>query len=528
MPGADTTFAQSWTQAAGVMKVLNKVDLWGNDETHNLLDMQDAVVTALDGVYTPGALGVMAAVRARMASVLSADFLRAAWRPFLQEMCRAVGLHALVSGRDVDMLAAIRQHMVDSNLSIPSRAMTFATPSADGGNVGSGTMARVTVDKDGFPLECTGAEAKTATCVRDALTGAQKFAELWRFEGAPGGEDPLYWRGSGLSVEVESAHPLTAQILRNPSFDTNSATADDQAPSSTTTGVSGWTLTSTAAFKLRSAAGYSFSAYPSQPTTGYGLEFVLDGTVSQIIREQNPAARFSRTAPHFVGVRVKRKASATGNLTLRLGAKTTVQSLAGLTNDVWTWVYIALDESCYYQNFNETDLVASVQVATLAVGTVVVDHFTIVELANVDGTYYRPLSGATAHLCDDEFTWTDTEGATRAILGWLLWRAFGGAGWLPAYEDADQVTAAGGRTLTYDQSDKTITASSGSFVTDGFRPGMLLTSAGTTSNNISGAVIASVTATIITLVADLLTDEGPLSATATLDATTPIADPTYP
>lgn len=45
----------------------------------------------------------------------------------------------------------------------------------------------------------------------------------------------------------------------------------------------------------------------------------------------------------------------------------------------------------------------------------------------------------------------------------------------------------------------TITRVGGSFVTDGFKPGMLLTSSGTSSNNFSSALITAVTATVITL-----------------------------
>lgn len=86
---------------------------------------------------------------------------------------------------------------------------------------------------------------------------------------------------------------------------------------------------------------------------------------------------------------------------------------------------------------------------------------------------------------------------------------------------ATQVTASGGRTLTYAAAGRTITASSGDFTADGFVAGMQLTSAGTSSNNGTEFTIESVTALVITITAtssDSVADEGPLSATATLDA----------
>jgi hypothetical protein len=83
---------------------------------------------------------------------------------------------------------------------------------------------------------------------------------------------------------------------------------------------------------------------------------------------------------------------------------------------------------------------------------------------------------------------------------------------------ATQVVASGGRTLTFATAE-TITASSGSFVTDGYQPGMRLRVRGTTNNN--GAYkIAAVTATVLTVQSsDVLVAEGPLSSAATLDAT---------
>lgn len=83
---------------------------------------------------------------------------------------------------------------------------------------------------------------------------------------------------------------------------------------------------------------------------------------------------------------------------------------------------------------------------------------------------------------------------------------------------ASTVTASGGRTLTFaDANPDTITASSGSFITDGYVHGMAITVAGTTNNN-GTFIVDSVDATSLTLIdSDTLVAEGPLSATATID-----------
>lgn len=86
---------------------------------------------------------------------------------------------------------------------------------------------------------------------------------------------------------------------------------------------------------------------------------------------------------------------------------------------------------------------------------------------------------------------------------------------------ATQITAAGGRTITFAENtpaNDTVTASSGSFVTDGYEAGMTLAVASSSSND-GDYLISSVTALVIMIAAaDDFAAEGPLSATTTLDA----------
>ena len=84
---------------------------------------------------------------------------------------------------------------------------------------------------------------------------------------------------------------------------------------------------------------------------------------------------------------------------------------------------------------------------------------------------------------------------------------------------ATLITASGGRTFTFDSTGDTITLSSGDLLADGYVEGGTVTVFGTTSNN-GTYVIDTVTATVITVIGSL-TDEGPLSATATLNGEEP-------
>lgn len=80
--------------------------------------------------------------------------------------------------------------------------------------------------------------------------------------------------------------------------------------------------------------------------------------------------------------------------------------------------------------------------------------------------------------------------------------------------DGLSLTATGGRTLQWFSGTKTITASTGSFITDGYAIGDKLIITGTTSNNGTFTITSVITATIT--VSETLVNEGPLSATATI------------
>lgn len=80
--------------------------------------------------------------------------------------------------------------------------------------------------------------------------------------------------------------------------------------------------------------------------------------------------------------------------------------------------------------------------------------------------------------------------------------------------DTATASASALRTLTFDSATRTITASSGDYVSDGFLTGMTLTVTGTSAND--GTYTVSTVATSVLTVAEALADEGPVSSTATL------------
>jgi len=535
MAGSDVTFSGSWTQIGKAIKFADEHEDYGSSNTPNLLTMYDDLVTSLDGEFTPALAGI---VKQRflnpVAQALSPQVLRELFRPGLLEILRATGNHTLTADAqvvDAEALRQIRQYMVDNDQWILSSGPTFDT-SASGSTTGTGAVYRLTTDKDGMPLECTGAESKALACVLDQNNpGGAKHAEVFEFRFSDADPTGLQWIGTGGTKRLASLNAKSANLLVNPSFEQGAVS--NNTALSTTGQLTGWDVTTASNLKTYSAAAYVYRGYQNDTgVTHYGVEFVASDTLIQVVKTENPGASFDERTPYRCQVAWQRKSSATGTLTLHLGAVSKSVDVSTGTNDQWNILAIDLDEDAWFANFNENALDVKIDMATLATGTVVVDDVVLAPMTNLDGTWWCVVGGATPWKNGDTLTFASDARGTATVLNYWLWRAYGFdtplllemRGWIPATANATEVTAAGGRTLTYASSGNTITASSGSFVSDGYKVGMLATSAGTSSNNFT-APITAVSATVLTF-ASGVSDEGPLSSTATLNATPSILDPT--
>lgn len=232
--------------------------------------------------------------------------------------------------------------------------------------------------------------------------------------------------------------------------------------------------------------------------------------------------------PYYGGIWVKRRNSATGDVIVYAGAQSNTLDISTISNDVWTFVpFTATTAGSTRQLFwgekiRSNNAKFGFYTDTIGTGQIRFDAAVFIPMVPLNGVYVHFEPGATQLL--DDYTGTLTFGlpVDRKIARWLHW-VYPNLGYLPAYNGAVGVTASGGRTLTFAASGSTITASSGSFVTEGYVVGMKLTVAGTSSNN-GTYTIASVSATVIE-VEESLTNEGPLSSTATLAAVPNILDP---
>jgi len=417
-----TEFTDAW--AEGVLKVQ-----WWHEllevcsvDGANLVGIQAALLASLQDVHSHGLHNHTLADRAGLSAIFAPSNLRAGLLPLFKNLGEIAGR----PGTDIRRLHQVVEEYMDANtLTVKERNLTTPTLTANGGNVGNGSILRCLKNKYDDDIEGIHLEAKRFECDRDQgnLTRNQ---EEFVFRGAAFEFDLCKIVGSGLQkrplkcVDAKRA----AAWVSNPSFDTNSAAADEDVPTS----ITDWTIDAgvIGSLKMRNDSGYVFQA--TQGLTAeqnWAIEFTDDVTIGQILRaKKNP--KFSDYVPYHCGIRVMRKASATGNITLYNGSQNAAKAIGDLTNDVWYNLYIGGtvhgDES-WYRNFQEDNLNVQVKVDTLAIGTVVIDHLVYFPLTFIDGSYYIALSGSTPFALNDFFSWTDSLAASEAVIQYFLWRA---------------------------------------------------------------------------------------------------------
>lgn len=423
----------------------------------------------------------------------------------------------------------IYEDFVNSPRSVLERDITRGAVSFGSGNNGTGLVHRLTVDHHGQNIQgdpdVIGYKAR---CIKAGSSGAIVGRE--RFLVSPKadrGRDALSptWRINN-PFTIDTRHTFQSAGVVNPSFSDRQRTG-----ANAVTALTGWLKGNGDALVeadgLFALDGTATTKFDYQPTF---IRFSNDLTIKQSIR-QGAIDRAS-----VVLVWIKKTGTPAGSLKLRLGTREATIAHGAITT---SWSALILDQRDWWpqrwvptsEGTIELEIEADYSSTPSAGEGFEVDDVSIVPLeAMVGGLGIAVSAGPVpwrAGSSPDTFEYTDSETAAAVSVQRALAVAY--RRYLPSVGTATEVTASGGRTLTFaDDDPDTITASSGSFITDGYERGQTLTVAGTSSNN-GTYTIASVTATVLTLIAsDELTNEGPLSATATLNATATVTNPVLP
>lgn len=409
--------AESQAQIAALIGLAHHSRDYAESQTPSFVSLFDSYVQLAEGDYAPEALGGVQGVRDRFAGVLSRDIWLASLTAHLRDYAKAT-LGVPEVGADA-IMARLYDRFIDNTLRVTSRQITYGSPAAGGGNVGTGTLVRLTKDENDFNLEACTVEAKTIKCIADYNSGTRKHEEQFEIRGAAAPRDALSLSGSGAKALLRAVSPSDAlTYLTNPSFSDYTGTAPP-------TVLPGWTVGSLANFAIVTGASNTFrdaDGIAAGDAANAALQINATETVTQALSVRRAA--INPNIPYMLEIAWNRQiGAASGTLEIQLGNASVNVAVAAQTG--WQKLRLALDRKLWFKYWNKTD--ASVVISwTRTGGTLLVDDVTLAPLQPFDGTYWWPIGGATRFLRDDVFTLTDTGGApATGILQYWFYRLLG-------------------------------------------------------------------------------------------------------
>jgi hypothetical protein len=435
------TEAEIQTQWKNAVDLLEDTRAFSDSTVAPAGGLLDVLLQSLEGSYTPDALGNAArSFRSTLSSLVNPSRILEFLSPILYDYAKIVsdtpGAGTGFGSGYVDLssvMRAIYEHFVANALSVQSRDITYdITATLGAGNIGNGSLHRLTLDENAHALEACHVERKIWRCRADQNSGVQEHAESFEMNGAASPPDDLLrsTHGSGASARtfIRAHHAGAAQggsILRNSSFSDFSATA---APK-----FSGWSEAAGGAQLSKDAVNF----YRSHPgANGNDASLKITGgsgtvTIKQAIADMR-VSRLDADRPYFLRVMINGSVgtAAGGTFALSLGSQIVTVSVDGL-DPGWNEVVIPFDEGCWFRNFNADPMDIEIEWSGSTSGFLLVDDAIFAPWDLVDGTYWLLVGGTTPFLLDDTLTFTDLGGApATAKIQWYLF--ISGLGYLPS------------------------------------------------------------------------------------------------
>ena len=348
----------------------------------------------------------------------------------------------LTNASEDEVFDRLSKEMDSAGETIASRDITFGTITAGGGNAGTGTILRNTVDKHGNNIESGIMGDVKLRTIQDVNTGAISGSEQVQIFGDGITKQDEIELGTSTAEKANiNFFRADRALLKNPSFDQIPTTINQ-------VNQPGWELSSASNFTkvttpvadlFRYTSGTEHTTLP----TGASLRFEDNGTITQYIAREQFNISQDLQRPYFLVLRYKRKNNVDGALTLRLGSKTvSIPDLTAVAND--TWFSLVLGENTsdsYYENFfenfvdtNNVSLGTRIQVelSGRTTGELIVDEIIFARGILFNGLFYLPISGQNTTspsgdtLIDDEWTFSDSftgasaAGRTQEVLSRLF------------------------------------------------------------------------------------------------------------
>ena len=454
------TEAEIQTQWKNAVNILEETREFIDGTLAGTGNLFDVLLQSLEGEHTPldlpdATIRLRSLASAMIDQSVVLSFIAPCIREYAQLMTAHVsrGYGASYSSLD-ELFSALYEWFVKSSLSVKSRDITFdvsATLDAIVTNRGTGTMGRLTVDAEGFPMEACHTERKIWRCRGDVNTGVRQGAEIFELSGERASFDSVLSKVSGWetagggsgeesSVLIRSRHAGTGEggsLLNNGSFSTFSATASPQ--------FAGWTEAALPATeKITQDTTNYYRSHPGASTDGSLKMVGGSGTITlkQTIANMR-VSRLDPNTPYFLRVMLNKTTHSAvgGTVTLRCGSVSAATTISALASN-WAELRIG-DESLagsevekeqWFRNFNEGSLDVEIEWASSSSGSLLVDDMIFCPYDLVDGTYWvlRPTATTyAAWLVDDTLVFTDSESSPQDAGKIQYWLFRSGLGYLP-------------------------------------------------------------------------------------------------
>lgn len=437
MASTSPTFAELQAMWTAQAVRVNTIETWfaATYEAKETAILAGGLETDYPGPLSAAVLGDRAAITA----TLDPSALAQWGDPLLAEFDR------LINGDDTGW-RGLFDYMIAQSETVNRCEDTYASmPSCTG--TGDGEILRLSVDEEGEVREGWWPDVYKAVCTLDTGQLGYSFAETFELRGKEAAKDEGNRTGSGVGrpdpVVLDVISELdSSNYVKNAGFDTISGitapTASTETVLSTGLEFTGWTVATPGAAYASIDVRYR---QPPQTPTHYSIRFTANNTASQLVTTVNNST-FDPDTPYVHAIRVYRKDSCDGTLTLTFGGVSRAVTMSTLSDDAWNTVYLVsggVGQNSWRKSFNANSMTVSYALASRTTGSLYLDGGITAPMTLVGGEnpgrgtmghYVAILAGQTPFVRGDYFTWTDTAGGTRGVVQEFARRA--GYGYLPS------------------------------------------------------------------------------------------------
>lgn len=363
--------SNSLTKAVDVFDELEKD---AGTATTGLLATTDTALESIKGEKAADAKTGLLEVIAIFGSMLAVAAIRSVLLPILLELATTTEVNEPTTSQG-SAFPKVFKYCRETPRHVPASGDSYDTsPTAGASNVSTGTVYRLAVDRDGYPLAGLDPDTYTVNCVAASRDTRQAHNERFQIKGTSGREDNLDLTGTNLESPEFAGATGTRSALVNASFD--SATFSG----ATISRMQGWRTATDGASAAPNSNIQIEETNTFRTTPGSNNSRAITFTGSETLYQDLVAnnQKILANTPYLIGCRVRRDGSATADVELRLsgtlgsdGVSVTLD-VSTLSADTYGNLIIPIGANCWPENWNLNDLKFQIKV-TLSSGTVTVD-----------------------------------------------------------------------------------------------------------------------------------------------------------